>query len=213
MVGRFGRGGLIKKAFGGIMEGLADGGIGGGNILSHVAQSIAGGGDSGYTSRAVPGALDFGDNVVTPGSGDFANALDDDNPRPAKRPNLGTTPGGVGATSAMGAVGSVNADGSWGDYTFGGGGPTMYDAPIGPQPNPNYLGGTGGTGGGHSGCSCSTKRYSCEEKCAYNAQMKEKCKGCKTYFRKNKNYIYPKRKRYTKRRSYTPKRRYTRRRY
>lgn len=208
MVGRFGRGGLIKKAFGGIMEGLADGGIGGGNILSHVAQSIVGG-DGGNTSRAIPGALNFSDdsNVVTPGNY-FANALDDDNPRPSKRPNTGTTPGFAEGFGGGGAPGNMPADyvptPTYND-NFSTIPPGQFMGPVMPQGM--------STGGGHSGCSCSSKKYSCEEKCAYDAQMKEKCKGCKTYYRRKKQYIYPKRKRYSKKRSYTPRRRYTRRRY
>lgn len=169
---------------GGVVSGLADGGIGGGNLLSHVAQNIVGG-SGGNTSRAVvPGALDMNAGaepspITTPGMYvtdlDFANALDerpDINPRPSQRPKIDS---GTTMTSTTSP--------SFGEQTYANEGEAFansYSDSIGPS---------------QSGCSCSTrKRYTCEEKCAYNAQMKEKCKGCKPYFRKTKQYVYPKRR-------------------
>jgi len=55
---------------------------------------------------------------------------------------------------------------------------------------------TGSTG--DSGCDCK-KRYTCEEKCQYNAVMKEKCKGCSRFLRKKRTYRRP----YSRRRSYS----------
>jgi len=217
MVGRFGRGGLIKNVLGGVMSGIADGGIGGGNVLRHVAAGIVGGGGGGQTSRAVPGRLDFSDAPDTPGMSTltppyatYPPMYDDDetwmhsnatrpdmepNPRPGKMPRLDDFSNSLGTTTDGGTT------------TTGG-----YELPVS---NAGYAGQDGGLYGNMAGtglnqdsytqttggCSC-RKKYTCEEKCAYNAAMKEKCKGCKTYFRKTKKWIYPKRRKTSYRRSY-----------
>jgi len=212
------------------MSGIADGGIGGGNILGHIAEGIMGGGGaSGSTARSGPGGTssiwgpltqedfanagsydysdpppgydytsqdfanahsDFANALNTPLPGDTDMILTDDyprpdiNPRPTQRPRPGTAADSFDWTPVNNNE-NIN-----------------YGVPIGPQMNPNAVTPSSG------GCSCSRKKYSCEDKCAYNAQMKMQCKGCKSYFRKTKNYVYPKRRRYA--RSYS-RPRYTRR--
>lgn len=114
-------------------------------------------------------------------TGDFSMALDD--------------PGDVNEQQVRPPGGTGN--GEWGPNQFGTGGAINYGGPIGPKPNPYFVRPT------DSGCSCGgRKKYTCEEKCAYNAQMKEQCKGCRTYFRKNKKWIYPKKKKRSYRKSY-----------
>jgi hypothetical protein len=54
--------------------------------------------------------------------------------------------------------------------------------------------------GGNGSGSCRPRR-TCAEMCAYNEQMKAQCKGCRSYFRRTKKYIYPKRKKTSRRRT------------
>lgn len=261
MVGRFGRGGLIRNVFQGIGEGLMDGGIGGGNILRNVAENIVTGGNGpGQTSRAVPGTLNFEDAldppVVTPevtnpepASFTFSNdpypppqrTYVKCKPRPVRKqcgckktpyrkpsemypngqpptapepyPTGGTYTGPIPtATGFTGPMPSAASFGNTGDTPMNNAIPDPipanpninYGYPIGPQLGPNAVAPTVGAGCG-GGCSC-RRKYTCEEKCAYNAMMKEQCKGCKAYFRKTKQWVRPKR-RYTRRkRTYRRKR-------
>lgn len=221
MVGRFGRGGLIKNVLGGVVSGIADGGIGGGNILRHVAAGIVGGG-GGQTSRAVPGRLDFSDAPDTPGVSTLTPPFAPYPPLPGypdapmgnsgPRPNLSPNPrpGKIPRIDDFSNSLNTGTSTSTGTGTTDTGGYTL------PVSNAGYAGQDGGLYGDYAGngtlvqdsytqtaggCSCK-KKYTCEEKCAYNAQMKEKCKGCRTYFRKTKKWIYPKRRKTYYRRPY-----------
>lgn len=251
LIKRRGGGGFLKNVFTGIVEGIADGGIGGGNILRNVAENIVGGGSGASaptygnmpagTARTVPGTLNFNEELEQnialemQGQGDFANALDFDiNEDQTWMPNAVTPDQPMHPAQAAGyarppspnaemppphipfrrdPVAAALGNEQWGPSQFGtSGAPIQYNAPIGPPNNPNLVGGyTGSTYTASGGsCSCRPKR-TCEEKCAYDAQMKEQCKGCKTYFRRKKQYIYPKRRRYYKRRSYRRRSKSTRR--
>ena len=211
MVGRFGRGGLIKNVLGGVISGIADGGIGGGNILNHVAQSITGGGGGGggllgaagggfsSSDRAVPGTLDFANalDVPIPEDDDLEMAVvtpaeypprPDINPRPPQRPR----------PNPPGEVIQTVSPAPYADTV-----PNYQTIPAGQFMGPVQQGQT------HpGGCSCRPK-YTCEQKCAYNAQMKEQCKPCRGWFRSQKKYIYPPRRRRTYRRK-TYRRKYRR---
>jgi len=218
MVGRFGRGGLIKNVLGGVISGIADGGIGGGNILNHVAQSITGGGGGGVpgsTARAGPGTSYA--NQVTPVQLDFADALDNPNPLDMPLPldsnsdlsydhSMATQPGyerpdlnpQPNKWQRIGDGGMV-ADAPYAETV-----PNYSTIPAGQFMGPVQQGQT------HPGaCSCRPK-YTCEQKCAYNAQMKEQCKPCRKWFRSQKKYIYPPRRRRTYRRRSTYRRKYRR---
>lgn len=104
-------------------------------------------------------------------------------------------------TTPSNATGDTNMAGTWPEEV--GANPDInYGYPIGPQVGPNAVSPSGGCGGN---CSC-RRKYTCEEKCAYNAQMKEQCKGCKSYFRKTKQWVRPKRRYYRRKRTYRRKR-------
>jgi len=216
--------GFLKNVLGGVISGIADGGIGGGNILNHVAQSITGGGGGGgllggsgggfsSSDRAVPGELDFSNalGVPLPEDNDLEMAIvtpaaypprPDINPRPSQRPRP-NPPGEAPVFPDAVPMGQPNPN-------------LNYASPIGPTMpgygpvKPTGMYGQGGmytgTGGSSGGCSCRPKR-SCEEKCVYNAQMKEQCKPCRSWFRSQKKYIYPPKRRRTYRRKRTTYRR------
>lgn len=225
MVGRFGRGGLIKNVLGGVISGIADGGIGGGNILNHVAQSITGGGGGGVpgsTARAGPGTSYA--NQVTPVQLNFADALD--TPLPDSNSDISYDP--IESNSDLSYDHSMGTQPvydrpdlnpqpyKWQRIEDGTQGPMAPTVPIPSNnfgPNSNYssvppgdfMGPVQPSSYGSGGCSCRPK-YTCEQKCAYNAQMKEQCKPCRRWFKSQKKYIYPpKRRRTYRRRTYRRK--------
>jgi len=132
------------------------------------------------------------------------------NPRP-NNPYRPSTPVQPIADINMALGGGIDPNTAWGPNTFGGGGDTIYGAPIGPLQNPNFLSPPGQSGWPTAGSgtgTCRPKR-TCAEKCAYNEQMKVNCKGCRSYFRSTiKKPIYP----YKSRRRTTYRRRRTTRR-
>lgn len=167
--------GLVGGAFKGAFNGLTNGGIGGGNILNHVAQGIQETRPA-STSRAGTGT------VVSPEK------------RPHKKQR-------IDASTNTGDFSNALDGGNLATEPTVAVGPNEFMGPVAPAGwTPNIVNGSGA--GWNKGCSCSGRRkYTCEEKCAYNAAMQEKCKGCRSYFRKNKKWIYPKKKKRSYRKS------------
>lgn len=87
----------------------------------------------------------------------------------------------------------------WGNAATAAAG-AAFGSLFGTSPNIDYSAGIGGNAGGThgdgdtpmGGCNCPGEkpRYTCEEKCAYGRMMGEKCKGCRSSYRKKRPYRY-----------------------
>lgn len=116
-----------------------------------------------------------------------------ENPRPNApyRPTTPAMPMNVDLNAALGGAPLGTTQTTNNGYQAVG--PYEFMGPV----LPPTMGGGPGTYNQSGSC---RPRLTCAQKCARDEHLKAQCKGCKAYFRRTKNYIYPKRKRYTRRR-------------